>query len=160
MTKIGLDIDSTLERRLNTYLIKQYNRTHGYHHVVLRKALIEYLDKHWLDEPEPHETKSVPIEVPEVHEDHGIARTPAVREPAVIAVNQPPIAVPKPATQESAIILKTKGLLKDEEAKQKVKELWNGGLRNMSEIGRLIGYNGSQTSALLRKMFKNGELVK
>jgi len=149
VTKIGMDIDSTLERRLNTYLIKQYNRTHGYHHVVMRKALIEFLDNHWLDEPEPHEEKSAPIEVPEVHEDKGIARTPAVREPAVIAQKEPATI--------STVTLKTKELLKNEVLKRKVKELLSEGV-SMTEIGERLGYKGNQISKLRRAMIKSGEL--
>lgn len=149
MTKIGMDIDSTLERRLNTYLIKQYNRTHGYHHVVLRKALIEFLDNHWLDEPEPHEAKSVPIEIPEVHGDQDIALAPAVRESAVIAQKEPATI--------STITLKIKELLKDEALKREVKKLLSEGV-SMTEIGARLGYTGSQISKLRKAMIKSGEL--
>jgi hypothetical protein len=86
---------------------------------------------------------------------HSPAKEQQQEPPKDLTVAQEPQGT---MAQEPAI-LKTKGIQKDEDAKAKFKTLWNGGLHNRSEIGRRIGYNGSQISALIKKMKKNGEWV-
>lgn len=45
MTKISLDIDDALNRRLKQFALNKYGRTHGMQQSIIKDALIAYLDE-------------------------------------------------------------------------------------------------------------------
>jgi mRNA-degrading endonuclease RelE of RelBE toxin-antitoxin system len=119
MTKISLEIDEDLNRQLKQYALDKYGRTHGKQQMIIRDALVAYLK----DMSKP--AKTVVKEV----------------ESTVEEVPQEPIkAKAKPKGKRGRPPKKGRRgeFGNDAAAVAKVKELWEGGERNVSKIASLF----------------------
>lgn len=142
MTKISLELDAALDKRLKQYALDHYTVAHGKQQQIIRDALIAFLDA--------NESKRQPkvIEIQPESEE-------------VIEVCEPEPA-PKPRTKKvktgGAAKPKTKGLSEDQKALALIKELWENGERNRTEIGRKIGYAKHTAIRQINAMIEAGEL--
>lgn len=116
MTKISLEIDEDLNRRLKQYTLDKYGSTHGKQQSIIKTALIAYLS-----EPE-----SKPVDAKYV--DAAIEYT--VEEPMPAAAR----TVIKPKKTKKA----RKTFKDDAEAVEKARSIWNSGERTSSRISKQV----------------------
>ena len=139
MTKISLELDAALDKRLKQYALDHYTVAHGKQQQIIRDALIAFLDANESKGPQ----KVIEIQPESVSEE-------------VLEVCKPePALKPRRATKAG---LKTKGLGKDQDAIAMIKQLWGNGERNMTEIGKKIGYASHTTIRQINAMKQAGDL--
>lgn len=137
MTKISLELDEQLNRKLKQFALDKYGRTHGMQQIIIRDALIAYLNAQESKIAEPEECVATVLEEGPIP---AAART-----------------VTKPRKTKKA----TRQFDYDAEATNRVRELWAGGERNVSKIARLFpNYSARQVKYWIDKEIKNGSLSK
>ena len=141
MTKISLELDAALDKRLKQYALDHYIVAHGKQQQIIRDALVAFLDA--------NESKRQP-KVIEIQPESEEVIEVCEQEPA-----------PKPRTKKvktGAAKPKTKGLRNDQKALALIKELWESGERNRTKIGRKIGYAKHTAIRQINDMIEAGEL--
>lgn len=138
MTKISIDLDKTLNRRLKQFALDKYGSTHGRQQMIIRDALIAYLDAQESKLAEPEECVATVLEEGPVP---AAART----------VTRP--------RKTKKVTMKFK---EDIDATNKVRGLWAGGERNVSKIARLFApkYTLRQVNYWIDREIKSGRLSK
>lgn len=135
MTKISLELDAALNKRLKQYALDHYDVPHGKQQMIIRDALIAFLDTN------------------EIKRQQKVIEIQPGSEEAV------EVCEPEPAPKPKAKKIKTKGLGNDQTAISMIKQLWESGERNRSEIGRKIGYAKHTAIRQINAMIEAGELA-
>jgi len=117
MTKISLEIDEDLNRQLKQYALDKYGRTHGKQQMIIRDALVAYLK----DMSKP----AKPVEVESIAEERPQESIKAKAKPKGKRGRPPKKGRRGEFGNDAAAVAK-------------VKELWEGGERNVSKIASLF----------------------
>jgi hypothetical protein len=161
MTKISLELDAGLNKRLKQFALDNYSNAHGKQQIIIRDALIDYLDA--------HERASKPRQVIEPERNQVVygmphdgesnkkqPATPVAEDVEFVCVPTEPAAAPKTKTKAKKPHRgKAKeGKLTDADD-ARIRELLASGIDNSKEIARQIGHDG-QYQTVLRHINKIG----
>ena len=140
MTRISLELDVELNKRLKQYALDRYGTTHAKQQLIIHTALISYLDA--------HEKKPQKIEV----EPHNVAAYGMPSDGQSLAKEKPKTVKQKPLSQ------KRRQLINDLDAIAKLKTMWNAGDRNQAKLARDLGYPATSVRDAIARLQASGEL--
>jgi hypothetical protein len=142
MTKISLDLDDALNRRLKQFALNKYGRTHGVQQAILKDALIAYLDAQESKPDEPEEAAKCEATTTEAEAVECTVEKGPVPEEVVIKSTPPK----RKLSQDSAAI-------------KKIEEMWNMTPRPpVKEIAAEAGYPYNTVAQHIKRRIMRGEL--
>jgi len=149
MTKISLELDAALNKRLKQYAIDHYEMSHGKQQAIIRDALIAFLDANELRRIPKTPTQTITLTEPEEVE----AEIVEVCKPEP-PVTKPKVSKPKKAKGQT----RTKISLTDADREYiKTQRLAGMGLTEIGK-GMTPARRPSVVKAAIESMVKKGEL--